>query len=180
MGGGGVLAPCNLPPPPPPPDPPVVRHVREFPEIVDKLILEVFFSGQSHWHMIYPSTYYYHFLGHHWKSFFFFFFVVVGPPSPTIPIHPGLQTNEALFLPCGKKVLKLSGCYWGPLMLKKLTVVLWCVYMCLKQKNNFIYMTKILLLLIKLVCDTIWLSSYFNTISKTLPWYINELIVNLI
>ena len=171
--GGGYLPPVTSPPPP---DPPVVR---EFPEIVDKLILEVFFSGQSHWHMIYPSTYYYHFLGHHWKSFFFFFLWWVRLPLQSRSIR-AFKPMKPFFLPCGKKVLKLSGCYWGPLMLKKLTVVLWCVYMCLKQKNNFIYMTKILLLLIKLVCDTIWLSSYFNTISKTLPWYINELIVNLI
>ena len=61
--------------------------------------------------------------------------------------------------PCGsndapdKKVLKPSGCYWGQLMLKKLTVLLWCVHV-FETKNNFIYMTKILLLLIKLVCDT--------------------------
>ena len=165
MWGGGVLAPCNLPPPP---DPPVVR---EFPEIVDKLILEVFFSGQSHWHMIYPSTYYYHFLGHHWKSFFFFC-----GGSPPSPIHPGLQTNEALWQ-------KSSQTQWMLLGSVDVEEVDSSIMVCLhvfETKNNFIYMTKILLLLIKLVCDTTWLSSYFNTISKTLPWYINELIVNLI
>ena len=57
-------------------------------------------------------------------------------------------------------------------------IIMVCLHV-FETKNNFIYMTKILLILIKLVCDTTWLSSYFNTISKTLPWYINELIVNL-
>ena len=28
---------------------------------------------------------------------------MVGPPSPTIPIHPGLQTNEALFFALWQK-----------------------------------------------------------------------------
>ena len=59
------------------------------------------------------------------------------------------------------------------------SIIMVCLHV-FETKNYFIYMTKILLLLIKLVCDTTWLSSYFNTISKTLPWYINELIVNLI
>ena len=176
-GGGGYLPPVTSPPPPP--DPPVVR---EFPVIIDKLILEVFFFRPV------PLTYdisyiYLHIIIIFWATiespFFFFFFFLWWVSA--FPYNPSLSIRAFKSMkPCGKKVLKLSGCYWGPLMLKKLTVVLWCVYMCLKQKNNFIYMTKILLLLIKLVCDTTWLSSYFNTISKTLPWYINELIVNLI
>ena len=66
---------------------------------------------------------------------------------------------------------------WMSVDVEEVIIFMVCLY--LKLKTTFNYMTKILILLIKLVCDTTWLSSYFNTISKTLPLYVNELIVNL-
>ena len=55
----------------------------------------------------------------------------------------------------GKKVLKPSGCYWGLTVdVEEVdSIIMVCLHV-FETKNNFIYMTKILLLLIKLVCDT--------------------------
>ena len=101
--------------------------------------------------MIYPSTYYYHFFGPPLKVLFFFFFVVgLRLPLQPIPIHPGLQTNEALWQ-------KSSQTQWMLLGSVDVEEVDSSIMVCLhvfETKNNFIYMTKILLLLIKLVCDT--------------------------
>ena len=94
--------------------------------------------------MIYPSTYYYHF-------FFFLFFCGGSLPSPTTHPDPsGLQTNEALWQ-------KSSQTQWMLLGSVDVEEVDSSIMVCLhvfETKNNFIYMTKILLLLIKLVCDT--------------------------
>ena len=102
--------------------------------------------------MIYPSTYYYHFLGHHSVLFFFFCGGSRGLRFhlQPIPIHPGLQTNEALWQ-------KSSQTQWMLLGSVDVEEVDSSIMVCLhvfETKNNFIYMTKILLLLIKLVCDT--------------------------
>ena len=71
-------------------------------------------------------------------------------PLQPIPIHPGIQTNEALWQ-------KSSQTQWMLLGSVDVEEVDSSIMVCLhvfETKNNFIYMTKILLLLIKLVCDT--------------------------
>ena len=69
----------------------------------------------------------------------------------SIPMKP-CGSNDAT----GKKVLKPSGCYWGLTVdVEEVdNIIMVCLHVFETKKNNFIYMTKILLLLIKLVCDT--------------------------
>ena len=69
-----------------------------------------------------------------------------------IPMKPCVSNDAP-----DKKVLKPSGCYWGQLMnieeVDRSSIIMVCLHV-FETKNNFIYMTKILLLLMKLVCDT--------------------------
>ena len=81
--------------------------VREFPEIVDKLILEVFFPA-SPTDILYI---YYIYIYIHLHIIIIFWATIetaVIEMAHSIPMKP-CGSNDAP----GKKVLKPSGCYWG-------------------------------------------------------------------